>query len=224
MNNVDLMAEDGYTASLGRSIASQGNISMVLQRTIAEVILDQMAEERRVVLSLWRAAVYLRRATYQFPEEERRWHQFPSASSDVQPALAQMRARHTLQAIPGHAGFNRVSVPFTRDLPLDEHELLFELHPYAALSHLSAMQYHALSFERETRLSISVPADDRGDLIPLGTSGSDWEDAQLPTGIVPKTVVRTRVVARRVDPAHYFGLIVVNTRGIPLRYTGSSAP
>ena len=94
---------------------------MALQRTIADVILEQMAEERRVVLSLWRAALYLRRATYQFPEEQRRWHQFPSTSSDVQAALSQMRARNTLQAIPGHPGFNRVFVPYARTLPLDEY-------------------------------------------------------------------------------------------------------
>ena len=193
---------------------------MVVQLTLSDTILEQMAEEQRVVLSPWRAAVYIRRATYALPEERRRWHQFPTSSSNVLEALSQMRGRNTLQAIPNHPGYSRVSTPFTRNLSINEHELLFELHPYAALSHLSALQYHGLSIERETYLTMSVPSDGRGDLLPLGTRGLDWEGAELPSGSIPKTVLNTRVLTKRVNPADYFGLIEVEPRAIPLRYTG----
>lgn len=102
---------------------------------------------------------------------------------------------------------------------MDEREVLFELHPYATLSHLSALVFHGLTTVQPKGMTITVSADGTGGLLPIGTSPRDWEGVTQPAANVPTKVLGRPVQAKRVKPATFFGFVDYEPLGFPMRYT-----
>jgi hypothetical protein len=182
-------------------------------------IVMQMAEQNRVVLSPWRALILLRRATFSLADTERRWNLLPTSQADIAPILRQMRIRGDIESISEHAGFHRLTVPFARQMPVDEQELLFELFPYAIMSHRSALLFHGLSVERPQGFTLTQRRGHRGDLIPPGTKTSDWDGIELPNSSRTRKVLRQPVEWHTIQPDRFWGFSEYEPRGFPIRVT-----
>lgn len=190
-----------------------------MQKTATLALLEQLADEHRRVLSEWRALILLRRATFDIPPSERRWSLLPREPSDLYPLFRQMRQRGELKPIRGLRHFFEVTVPYARKGPIEEDEILMEAHPYAALSHLSALVFHGLTNELPKGITAMVPVDGMGELLPLGTEPRDWEGLPLVRGRTPDRILGRPVTWSQVKSERFFGLGVYQPRGYPVRVT-----
>lgn len=187
--------------------------------TLADAMLSQLASEHRRVLSGWRGLILLRRASFSIPPYERRWSQVPQEFDDLAPLIRQMRSRDKIKPIRGQRRLWEVTAPFAQQGFIDEREVLFELHPYAALSHFSALVFHGLTEQLPKSLTAMVSIDTRGDLLPIGTTSRDWDGIALPGGRTPTRVLGRPVDWLRTKPERFFGLTEYHPLGYPLRYT-----
>jgi predicted transcriptional regulator of viral defense system len=190
-----------------------------LQRTTSQALLEQLADQHRRVVSEWRALILFRRATFDLAPSERRWSQLPREPSDLYPFFRQMQRRGELAPIRGHDRLYEVTVPYARGGHVEEDEVLMEVHPYAALSHLSALVFHGLTDELPKGIIMTVSLDGRGDLLPIGTEPRDWEGLPLVRGQMPARILNRPVTWRQVKPERFFGLGVNAPRGYPVRVT-----
>ena len=122
------------------------NLMLIHRATAAEALLTLLAEQDRRVVSPWRALILLRRATLALPASSRRWTALPATEADLAPLLRKMSARGQVKPLPHDEGLYHVTVPYAERVPFDEFEVLFEIHPYAVLSHLSALYFHNLTY------------------------------------------------------------------------------
>jgi predicted transcriptional regulator of viral defense system len=190
-----------------------------LKITATSAILERLAQEHRRVLSDWRALILLRRSTFALPPVERRWANLPHHPDDLSPLLQQMRRRGELKTIKGFHRIYEVTVPYARIGFVDEREVLFELNPYAVLSHFTALMFHALTEELPKGMMATISADRTGGLIPLGTEPHDWEGLQRPGARTPSKVLGHPVTWKRVQPQWFFGFAVYQPHGYPIRVT-----
>lgn len=191
----------------------------MLAVAVPEVLLERLAGEGRLVLSDWRAVLYLRRASFALPAGERRWSKIPAFGEDVWAVLRRMSERGDLKPIDGLRHFYRAYVPYARSRPLEEEEVLMEAHPYAALGDLSALFYHGLTEVMPKGLSALAPADGKGGLLPPDTDVDDWEGIPLVEGRKVPRVLGRPIAWRRVAPERYFGFELYRGRGYPVRVT-----
>lgn len=187
--------------------------------TASAALLEQLANEQRRILSGWRALILLRRATFSLAPGQRRWTLLPQTIEDLTPLFRQMRGRGEIGSIKGFRHLYEVTVPYARQGAVDEREVLFELHPYAALSHLSALVFHGLTDDMPKGLTATVSADVSGELLPLGTSPRDWEGEQPPGGRTPARILGRPVRWLRVLPERFFGFADYQPFGYPIRCT-----
>lgn len=187
--------------------------------TASEAILRQLADEGRHVLSDWRTLIFMRRATFQTPPSERRWSKLPRDISDIQPLIRQMAQRRAIEPIPGTHRLFRATVPYARGAVITEDELLMEIHPYAAISHLSALEFHGLTTELPKEITTTISADHSGGLLPIGTSDLDWQGIPMVLGRETLKIGRIPIRWRRVKPERFFGVRDYQPRGYPVRVT-----
>jgi len=100
-----------------------------------------------------------------------------------------------------------------------------EVHPFAALSHASALSFHSLTqdFSNDTHVTIPAPSAER--LVPLGTAPEDWRDLETGSALVigrePKMLLDRSIQWHRlstgVSPAFGFGQY--EPFGYPVRVT-----
>lgn len=190
-----------------------------MKRTASLAILEQLADEQRRVLSGWRGLILLRRATFSRSPKERRWTHLPQAVDDLAPLFRQMRERGEIKPIKGFRYLYEVTVPYARLGFVDEREVLLEIHPYAALSHFSALVFHGLTEEQPKGFTATVSADGTGELLPIGTGPRDWEGVLRPGGRMPAQVLGRPVQWQRVKPDRFFGFTDYQPLGYPLRIT-----
>src|SRR5579883_1360573 len=188
-----------------------------MKKTASAAILEQLAAENRRVLSAWRALLLLRRATFRLPPETRRWTALPERVDDLYPLLRQMEARGEIAALPKLDHIYRVTVPYARAGDAQEDEVLMEVNPYAAISHLSALVFHGLTDDLPQELIATVPATYTIDVLPPGTTASDWENLPLVHGYRPDKILGWRMRWVRVTSERYFGLREYQPRGYPVR-------
>jgi len=186
--------------------------------TASGAILEQLADEQRHVLSPWQGLILLRRATFSIPPHQRRWQQLPQHPEDMASLLRQMRARQEIRSVSGHSRLYEVVVPYARQGFLDEREILFEMHPYAVISHMSALVFHGLTTDQPKGLTITVSADTTGGLLPIGTGPRDWEGVTRPAATIPTRILGCPVQARRVKPELFFGFADYQPLGFTMRY------
>jgi predicted transcriptional regulator of viral defense system len=198
---------DEIKANIGRS------------RSASTAILYQLSEQGRLVLSDWRAMVFLRRATFSLAPSQRRWSIMPSQPRQVWPLLSRMLNRGELEPIPGVRHFYRASVPYARERVVDEREVLMEIHPYAALGHFSALFYHGLTEAMPNVITAIVPSDGKGGQLPPDTDADDWAGIRLPQGRKVPKVLGWPVRWRSIKPARYSGIRLYRNEGFPIRVT-----
>lgn len=190
-----------------------------MKKTASLALLEQLANEHRRGLSEWRALILLRRATFNLAPSERRWSQLPREPSDLYPLFRQMRQRGELTPIPGLPHLYEVTVPYARAGHIEEDEILMEVHPYAALSHRSALVFHGLTSELPQGITAMASLDETGDLLPLGTEPRDWEGLSLVRAQLVRRMLGRPVTWNQVKPERFFGLGIYQPHGYPVRVT-----
>jgi predicted transcriptional regulator of viral defense system len=130
-----------------------------------------------------------------------------------------MVQRGELRPIANLPQIYEVTVPFVQTGIVGEDEILMEVHPYAALSHLSALVFHDLTDELPKGLSAMVPASGTAGLLPLETDASDWESLALVRGRVPVEILGRPLHWLHTQSARYFGTNVYRPHGYPIRAT-----
>lgn len=181
--------------------------------------MSSLARENRRALSSWRVLIYLRRDTFRFTPEQRRWKNIPTDESDVQRYLRQMIDRGELDRISGVSKTYAASVPFAQANLLDEREILFEAHAYTILSHYSALEFHGLTLDHPKVISAFSAAGMQREFIPLDTDIDEWEDLELPSRTKPGKVLKMPVTWRNLNQHRMFGIDIYRRQHIPYRVT-----
>lgn len=189
------------------------------KKTASIALLEQLASENRHVVSDWRALILLRRATFTIPAQDRRWEHLPNTTTDITPLFRQMRQRGEIRPFGKFRSLFQITVPYAIQDGVEEREVLFEMHPYAVLSHISAMVFHGLTLDQPRIMTATIAANTSGGLLPSGTSPSDWEGIQRPVGRRPAKIGRISVEWVRVKPDRFFGFEDYRPLGLPMRYT-----
>jgi len=143
----------------------------------------------------------------------------PASVHDVRPILRRMEARGELQAIQHLRHVYEVTVPYARSSPLAEDELLMEVHPYAALSYLSALAFHGLTDELPKGIFAMVPTQELAEMYPAGTTPEDWIGLDLVVGRRPPKLRDRPVQWVRVSPERYFGIYPYQPHGYTVLVT-----
>jgi predicted transcriptional regulator of viral defense system len=130
-----------------------------------------------------------------------------------------MQGRGEVTSIRGLSHIYEVIVPYARMGHLAEDEVLMDAHPYAALSHLSALLFHGLTNDLPKGVTAIAPRDGTGDQLPLGTEPDDWPGVPLVRGRLIPSVLERPVHWSKIKPEHFFGLTVYQPRGYPIRVT-----
>ena len=189
------------------------------RKSASRAILEQMADERRLVLSDWRAMIYLRRASFALRPQERRWTKMPADPEEMWPILRRMSTREEMQPLSEALHLYRAAVPYARDQPVEEEEVLMEVHPYASLGYLSALFFHGFTEAMPRFVVALAPADGKGGLLPLDTTTDDWEGVELVKGYKAAFLLESPARWRSVKPERYFGFEIYRRGGYPVRVT-----
>ena len=190
-----------------------------MKLTAADAVVRLLANEGRRVLSDWRALILLRRATIDTPPHGRRWQRMPDSVDQVRPILRQMERRGELAPVPQTRYIYEVTVPYAGAGGLAEDEILMEVNPYAALSHLSALAFHGLTEELPQALDAITLAQGRAGVLPPGTDSSDWEGLPPVRSSKPAKVLGRPVRWRSVRVERFFGVGEYRPRRYPVRVT-----
>lgn len=182
-----------------------------------QVIISNLADEGRRVLSQWRALVYLRRASEIIPVDERRWSNTPQTTADVVPLFRRMQTTGQIESLPNAPGCYIVMDPFAQLLPVRELELLLELNPFAVVSHYTALVHHGFTHNRPN-LMTAWPGE-QGWTLPLNTEPGDWVDIASPIARRPRRILTQRMEWFQRFNDFSFGVIDAHDGPIPIRVT-----
>lgn len=161
--------------------------------------------------------ILLRRATFSLPETERRWDSAPETPQDTHVLLRRMERRGELKPLRALPYIYQVTTPYADSRPIENEEILMEVHPYSSLSHLSALEFHHLTDQIPNRLIATVSDEASGNLLPPGTSGDDWEGIPLIRGQKIAKIQGRPVQWTTVAPKWHFGYREYRREGYPVR-------
>ena len=130
-----------------------------------------------------------------------------------------MRQRGEIRPIKNTRHLYEVTVPYARQGFIQEEEVLFEMNPYAVLSHFSALAFHGLTEELPKGVTAVIPADGSGELVPIGTEPRDWEGVARPNGRTPPKILGLPMTWTRVKPERFFGFSTYQPHGYLIRVT-----
>jgi len=188
-----------------------------MKETAGTAVLKQLAREGRRVLSDWRALILWRRATASTSSLDRRWTHMPSDLEEVHSLLRRMVDRREITRLPNLGHLYEVTVPYAPTGHVEEDEILMELNPYGALSHLTAMVFHGLTDELPKHTILSIPGKGTNGLVPLGTDPLDWQGLSPPSGSTPNVLRRLPLTWVRLKPTRYFGTQEYRPHEYPVR-------
>lgn len=94
-----------------------------------------------------------------------------------------------------------------------------EVHPYAALSRISALAFHGLTDELPQTMIAMVSQDERAGMLPPDTRPQDWIGLDLIPGRKVDRVLGHPVRWIRVKPERYFGVADYQPLGYTVRVT-----
>lgn len=134
-----------------------------------------MAAEQRRVISDWRALLLVRRATQRIPADARRWQTAPGKLEEIHAILNRVVQNGDLKPLKGLSRIYEARSPFVQTGAIQEEEILMELHPYGALSHVTALVFHGMTEELPKEIHVLLPSEHTGGLLPPGTREGDWE-------------------------------------------------
>jgi len=171
------------------------------------------------VLSDWRAVVLLRKASAEIPREARRWETPPRDVLDVRPILKRLSRIGELIPIAEFPSLYRVHAPYARAGAVEEEEVLMELHPYAALSHISALTFHQMTDQLSKDIHVSIADDAPGGLLPAGTTSEDWKGVPFVRGRVADSILGRKIHWHRLVSKRTFGTSASDYHGYPVLVT-----
>jgi predicted transcriptional regulator of viral defense system len=102
---------------------------------------------------------------------------------------------------------------------VEEEEVLMELHPYAALSHISALSFHQMTEQLSKDIHVSIPDDGSRGFLPVGTRPKDWEGIALVRGRVADSIFGRRIHWHRLVGKRIFETSASDYHGYPVRVT-----
>jgi predicted transcriptional regulator of viral defense system len=187
--------------------------------SIADALQEGLAAENRRVLSEWRAVLLLRRATREIPLGDRRWRKPARDVLEIRPILNRLGKAGELVPLEGFPFLYRVNAPYARIVAVEEEEVLMELHPYAALSHISALAFHQITEPLSKEIHVSIPDNGFGGFLPVGTRPEDWEGIALVRGRVADSIFGRRIHWHRLVGKRIFGTSASDHHGYPVRVT-----
>ena len=186
------------------------------RQTIFESLEEQLAAEGRRVVSDWRTVLLLHRARQTDTEVTRRWNTPPADLTESRILLHRLAAAGNLKPYPQYSHLYRVASAYAQQSPIEEDELLMELHPYAALSHLSALFFHQVTEQFPNEIHLSVPSDRAPAVLPVGTRQGEWSAQMNPLrGHLPVAVEGKPLNWHHVDK--FFGFAEYTPKGYPVR-------
>jgi len=186
--------------------------------TILDSLEEQLAASRRRVVSDWRAMLLLQQALKTVPESRRRWHVAPGNTSESRTLLQRLAASGNLEPYRSYPHLYRVISPYAKQDPIEEDEILMELHPYAALSHLSALAFHQVTNQLPKDIHASVPTGRSPGLLPVGTKTSEWFPGMSSIrGHLVSAIGDVPINWHQLEK--FFGYAEYSPRGYPVRIT-----
>jgi predicted transcriptional regulator of viral defense system len=187
--------------------------------SVLRALAEALAAENRRVLADWRAVLLLRRASISLPPERRRWEHTPTSVAEVRPILKRLAKKGDLEPIPGLSHLYVVTLPYASTSAVEESEVLMELHPFAAISHQSAMVFHQMTDALPKETHAVIPDQGSGGMLPLGTTPEDWEGLVLVRGRVADKIFNHPVKWHRLSAERLFGSREYSPHGYPVRVT-----
>jgi len=184
--------------------------------TILESLEEQLAANRRRVVSDWRTMLLLQEAAKTVPESQRRWHSPPRNISEARTLLQRLASSGNLEAYRSYHHLYRVVSPYAKQDPIGEDEILMELHPYAALSHQSALVFHQVTDQLPKEIHASVPTGRSSGLLPVGTKQSEWFPGMSSIrGHLASTIGEIPINWHQLEK--FFGFAEYSPQGYPVR-------
>jgi len=185
--------------------------------SLAGALEDGLAKESRRVVSSWRALVILRRVTASTPPGKRRWRRSPTPGN-IRSVLKRLAETGELAALPHLPQLYKITSPYAQT-PIQEDEILLELHPYATLSFLSAFAFHNMINDLPKELHVTIPDQGAGGMIPPGTSPEDWFGLNTVPGRVVEKINKIPIHWHKLTSARIFGQREYSPLGYPVRVT-----
>ena len=150
------------------------------------------------------------------PKDARRWSDPPTTLLEARTLLHRLAGSGNLAPYRQFPHLYKVTSPYAEQSPIEEDEILMELHPYAALSHLSAMAFHQITDQFPKEIHMSVPSNRAPAILPVGTSRIDWSmRPNLVRGRLPAAIEGTAINWHHVEK--FFGFAEYTPKGYPVR-------
>ena len=130
-----------------------------------------------------------------------------------------MERRGELRRLDPLNDLYQVTVPYAPTEPPHPYEILMELHPYAAIGYLSALELHSLTLERPRQVFALVPRTRALVKIPIGTEPRDWEGLERPEGRQTGRLAGVSVIWKQIATERFFGTGLYQPYGFLLRAT-----
>ena len=182
------------------------------------LVLTKLAEERRHILSSWRAHVILRRERDPYYPEGR-----------LNRVLSRLQSDELISPIKGKSLF-KVTSPYAQR-SINIYELANEAYPLDILSHSSALEIHRLTDQRSRVLHIYEGTSSPGTvvkrtsreasdaIVPAGTTPKEWRTHALPRRVRLKSYEDFTLKTHRLKEDWVFGHSTPSVQGVDVRCT-----
>jgi predicted transcriptional regulator of viral defense system len=179
--------------------------------TIASQILENFADDRRIITADWRFHIaYMRIARahgYALPD-----------IAKLNRLLKTLVSAGDVSPISGISGVYRITVPYASVLPSPQEVIIQEANPIAVFSHFTAGAYHDLTDEIPNAVHMTYLRTGCNRL-PVGTTPEDWNDIAEPRRRMPDAIDGTPIQWSQIKPEWDFGCIVGYVQGNPIYFT-----
>lgn len=173
-------------------------------------VLYALAEENRGATSAWRVRILCVRDAIEHKSA------IPAESSTKQ-LIKRMVAARQLRPIEGLREVYQAVVPYASLCPVSAEVVAQEANPRAAISHLTALVHHGLSYELPEALHLTIAPTNT--FLPAGTTPEDWLDATLPKPRKPSNILGREVQWSSTKDEWDFGFEIGMHEGLPIYIT-----
>jgi len=146
-------------------------------------------------------------------------HERFGATNTVETLLRKMRRAGHLESIDGVENVYIIKVPYASVLPISDEQILQEAHPWAVLSHLTALIHHQLTDTVPSSIYATAYAKPSRTRPPLGTTPEDWLDLPRPKPTKPKRIEGVPVVWASMKESLDWGSEVSDSQGVAVYVT-----
>ena len=183
---------------------------------LSSALIRSLAEERRRIVSFWRAWVLCRRIALS--------HQEPLPDAAKVERILQERNGFVRFSGEGLKDIYLVDIPYASLVEISEDLIAQECDPWMAFSHLTALAYHHFTDVISSTIYATYLKGGADHRVPLGTTPEDWVDLDHPTpSDYPKRINQVEVVWTEVKSEWNFGFVVGLSAGAAIYMTDPEA-